>query len=126
MNSLAPIRSGDVIRPAGVCPCCGGDIDPDEIIIDIVSNRVGYRGHVLKLGPAEAEIMAVLVVSSPGSVQHEKIVSALWGGYDAPLTAEKTMHVHVHNLRARLKTIGLGVENIWATGYRLVKAGGEK
>ncbi|MGH2342585.1 winged helix-turn-helix domain-containing protein [Segnochrobactraceae bacterium EtOH-i3] len=111
----------DAIRPAGICPCCGGPVEPDEIIMDLSGNLLSYRGSVIVLPPSEAEVMAALVAAFPGTITNDKLINAVWGGYDAPLAALHINKVRICNLRKRIAAIGLGILTIWSTGYRLVR-----
>lgn len=121
--SIAPSlpKVDDAIRPAGICPCCGGPVDPDEIIMDLSGNLLSYRGSVIMLPPSEAEVIAALVDAFPGTVMNDKMISAVWGGYDAPLAARDINKVRICSLRKRIAAIGLGILTVWNTGYRLVR-----
>lgn len=114
MSSPVPI-----IPDGAHCPCCGHHIAPDRILADLNTNTVTFGRRRVVLGAGEAEMAFAIVDAYPGTASLDRIYTALWGGYDRPLCAEKSVHVYACRIRAALKPIGLGLENIPRRGYRI-------
>ncbi len=101
------------------CPCCGHRVAPDRILVNLDTNTITFGRRRAALRPAEAEMLSVIVGGYPGTVPLAHIYTALWGGYDQPLYAEKAVHVHVTRIRHALKTVGLALHNVRGRGYRI-------
>lgn len=72
---------------------------------------------VFRLTEFQGRLLALLVQRE--SAHREVIVSALWGHRDTwPADTDKTIQVHVHNLRRKLPGWA-SIESVWGMGYRL-------
>lgn len=116
MSSRAPILSG-----GRLCPCCGRPVRGGRILVNLDTNTVTHGRRRVTLPPAEAEMLSVIADAYPGTVPLARIRTALWGGYDMPLSSEKAIHVYASKIRSAIRSIGLRLENVSSRGYRISK-----
>lgn len=105
-----------------VCPCCGSALGPDKKIrVSLETNTisVGWSPLQITVAPALAELADILVSCMPRVATTEHIDSGLWGG-NPPGALRKARHVYASQLRKAIAPLGLEIENVWDTGYRLV------
>lgn len=62
--------------------------------------------YTVPLTIKELQLMHLLK-SAPANTK--KIMDTLWGPKDSREVSNKTLHVHVHNLRSKLEHIGIGL-----------------
>lgn len=87
---------------------CGLEIDPEK-------HKVYFKGKEINLSSTEFKILKLLA-SSPGFVfSREKIIERLWN-YEKDIY-ERTIDVHIKNLREKLKEAGNFIKNIRGVGY---------
>lgn len=78
---------------------------------------VSSRGKKIELTTTEFKILE-LFLSKPGSVfSREKILDYLWG--DDKLVIDRTIDVHIKNLREKLGESGRLIKNIRGVGYKI-------
>lgn len=108
------------------CPSCGAPLSPSRIIVDLASNTIVGPGGSLRLSRTETELVYALHQHKHGPLEHEAIISALWGR-SKPRNPDIAVRKLVHNVhygrrdRPPLSSIGLDIKNIWGRGYRLVE-----
>ena len=89
----------------------------NELYIDLDKEKVTVEGEEIKLTATEYEILALLA-SNPGSlVTKEKIYASIWT-YNSE-GSERTVDVHITNLRRKLKDAGKYIKNVRGRGYRI-------
>ncbi len=77
---------------------------------------VSVDGENIKLTKIEFKILELLL-SNPGLVfSREKILHYLWG--DDKFVTDRTVDVHIKNLREKLKDCGSMIKNIHGIGYK--------
>lgn len=104
------------------CPCCGAPISPADVLFDEAHRYVVHSGSVVMLTPREAEVFARLLKSAPLVVAAESIFAAIYAGRVDGGPEYKNIDIFVCRLRRKLKPLGLVIETIWGTGYRLTIA----
>lgn len=87
---------------------CGLEIDSEK-------HKVFFNEKEINLSSTEFKILKLLA-SNPGNVfSREKIIEKLWG-YEKDIY-ERTIDVHIKNLREKLKEAGNFIKNIRGVGY---------
>ncbi|MCL2484476.1 MAG: response regulator transcription factor [Endomicrobia bacterium] len=99
-------------------PAVSADVkDTQEIIIDKEKFTVVSGGKKIDLTVTEFKILELLL-SKPGSVfSRDKILDYLWG--DDKLVIDRTIDVHIKNLREKLGKNGKSIKNIRGVGYKI-------
>jgi two-component system phosphate regulon response regulator PhoB/two-component system alkaline phosphatase synthesis response regulator PhoP len=89
----------------------------DTLVIDIDRYEVRVRGRKINLTPTEFKILAFLA-SNRGRVQsREQILDHLWGHEKAVI--DRTVDVHIRNIREKLGRSAKLVTNVRGVGYRI-------
>jgi DNA-binding response OmpR family regulator len=90
---------------------------PQDVSIDPNRFEVTVCGRKVDLTTTEFKILAILA-ERPGWVfSRDEILSRLWGDEKAVL--DRTVDVHVTNLRKKLGKAGRLIENVRGVGYKL-------
>lgn len=85
------------------------------LVIDSEKHKVYFKEKEINLSSTEFKILKLLA-SNPGSVfSREKIIERLWN-YEKDIY-ERTIDVHIKNLREKLKEAGSFIKNIRGVGY---------
>ena len=97
-----------------------------ELLLDEGAHTVTARGQAVNLTPTEFNLLA-LFMRAPGQVfTREQLADQLSQvGYSG---LERTLNVHIRNLRARIEpdpNEPQYIETVFGVGYRLVKPNGE-
>ncbi|HPI93514.1 MAG TPA: response regulator transcription factor [Deltaproteobacteria bacterium] len=89
----------------------------DSIVIDPERFEVKVEGETITLTPVEFKILHLLA-QSPGKVfTRDRILDHLWGNEKAVL--DRTVDVHIKNLRDKLGDSGDIIRNVRGVGYKL-------
>lgn len=89
----------------------------DNLVIDCDKYEVMVKGRKVSLTPTEFKILALLA-SSTGRVQtREQILDHLWGHEKAVI--DRTVDVHIRNLREKLGRAATHIKNIRGVGYKI-------
>ncbi|MEO0073836.1 MAG: response regulator transcription factor [candidate division WOR-3 bacterium] len=89
----------------------------DDITIDAHRHSVTVAGRRVELTPTEFRILQLLA-EKPGWVfSRTQILEHLWGNEKAVL--DRTVDVHIMNIRAKLGEAGHLIRNIRGMGYKL-------
>jgi DNA-binding response OmpR family regulator len=90
---------------------------PQGVIIDPNRFEVSISGRKADLTTTEFKILSILA-ERPGWVfSRDEILSRLWG--DEKAVIDRTVDVHVTNLRKKLGKAGRLIENVRGVGYKL-------
>ncbi len=87
---------------------CGLKIDPEKF-------KVFYNNYEISLTNTEFKILYLLVSKKGNVFPREKIIENLWG-LEKDIY-ERTIDVHIKNLREKLKEAGKFIKNIRGVGY---------
>jgi DNA-binding response OmpR family regulator len=113
---LARVRAQ--LRRAGSAPAPGATLRAGEIVLDKDTRAVRVRERAVVLTPTEFELLATLM-ASPGRVFTRAELLDVIG---AAAMAERTVDVHVRNLRAKIEVEPAEpqyIETVFSVGYRL-------
>lgn len=91
------------------------------IAFDSRSLEVTYLGHKITLTEKERQILQLLLVGPDRIHSRERIINAVWGSTEDPLT--NIVDVYVARLRKKLGSAGKAIETVRGVGYRLSSSG---
>lgn len=92
-----------------------------DVTVDLTAARAFVKRRTIELTTSEHRILALLA-SVDREVSREELVQHLWGTYHAG--GERTVQVHVSNLRRKLDPERIGpprIKTIRGVGYRLLR-----
>lgn len=101
------------------CPCCGGDTDPADLLIDLNTNTVSFRDECRSVTPQAAELLEILKEKFPATARMEWIIKRMIGLRDLK-NPEGLVRQVVTRARQTCSEMGFEIQNIHGTGYRLV------
>ena len=87
-----------------------------QLVLDPNQYRVTVKGKPLELTAAEFRILELLVSQPDRVFSRNQIIEHAWG-YDKPVI-DRTIDVHIHNLREKLGTLSDRICSIRGVGYR--------
>ncbi|AWZ49603.1 response regulator transcription factor [Hathewaya limosa] len=89
----------------------------EDLVIDINSYNVIYKGTELKMPPKEFELLYFLALNKNKVFTREQLLCEVWG-YDYPGDS-RTVDVHIKRLREKLQGAGSWqIETVWGVGYK--------
>lgn len=91
------------------------------IAFDSRSLEVTYLGQRITLTDKERQILQLLLVGPDRIHSRERIINAVWGSTEDPLT--NIVDVYVARLRKKLGAAGKAIETVRGVGYRLSSSG---
>jgi len=89
----------------------------DGVIMDTKRYEVTVRGRKLELTTTEFKLLEILAQRRGWVFSRDEILSRLWGDEKAVL--DRTIDVHITNLRKKLGKAGTLIENVRGVGYKL-------
>ena len=91
----------------------------DLLVIDIERHTVTVEGQAVSLTPTEFRILQLLATRRGWVYSRDQILEYLWG--QEKMVVDRTVDVHIKNLRDKLgKAAGL-IKNVRGMGYKLEK-----
>jgi two-component system phosphate regulon response regulator PhoB/two-component system alkaline phosphatase synthesis response regulator PhoP len=91
----------------------------DGLVINLAKHEVAVEGKKIILTPTEFRILHQLA-SKPGWVfSRDQILDNLWG--HEKVVVDRTVDVHIRNLRAKLGSAAGLIKNVRGLGYKLEK-----
>lgn len=117
---LARVRA--VLRRAGKLPESREVLRAGEVVVDLVSHKVEVRGSEVNLTPSEFNLLALLI-ESPGRVYSRLDLLEHLQGVSLE-GAERTIDVHIRNLRAKIEKDPAQpemIETVYGVGYRFAQ-----
>ena len=89
----------------------------DNLVIDINSYSVTYKGQEIKMPPKEFELLHFLASNKNRVFTREQLLCEVWG-YDYPGDS-RTVDVHVKRLREKVAGGDTWqLETVWGVGYK--------
>jgi two-component system phosphate regulon response regulator PhoB/two-component system alkaline phosphatase synthesis response regulator PhoP len=88
-----------------------------DFVLDFSKYECFINKKEIKLTTAEFKILKLLISKKSHVFSREQILNYLWG--DDKIVIDRTIDVHVANLRLKLGIYGKLIENIRGIGYRL-------
>ncbi len=93
------------------------------LIIDIEKHEVTVEGQKIELTSTEFRILKLFVSNKSKVFSRYDILDYLWG--DEKIVLDRTIDVHIKNLREKLGKAGQLIKNIRGIGYKLEARHGE-
>ncbi|WP_084666354.1 response regulator transcription factor [Clostridium collagenovorans] len=89
----------------------------EDLVIEIASYNVIYKGKEIKMPPKEFELLHYLASNKNKVFTREQLLCEVWG-YDYPGDS-RTVDVHIKRLREKLQgTMSWQIETVWGVGYK--------
>jgi len=88
-----------------------------DLVIDRDRREVTLNGVKLDLTPAEFGILEALAASVGRVLSRDRLLDLLWG--DGKIVTDRTIDVHIRNLRRKLGRRGDLIRNVRGAGYKL-------
>ncbi len=88
-----------------------------KLLIDLNKYEVYVNGKKIDLTPTEFKILRLLAMNKGWVFSREKILNEVWGSEKDVL--DRTVDVHIKNLREKLGKMGKYIKNIRGVGYKL-------
>jgi len=90
---------------------------PGDVIVDLNRFTVTVAGKKADLTTTEFRILSILSERRGWVFSRDELLNRLWGNEKAVL--DRTIDVHITNLRKKLGKAGRLIENVRGVGYRL-------
>lgn len=92
-----------------------------ELVLDIESHLITYKGEPIELTFKEFEILKLLMINKGRVLTREVILDKVWG-YDY-YGETRTVDVHIRYLRSKLEAYDIGdyIETVRGVGYKFIK-----
>ncbi len=111
------------------CPCCGGNLAPGQIVVDLRTGHIATAAGEARLMRRTAQIMDALNRARGRSLSVAQIVDQVYGDDPdgGPLTAEGQVKKQIHFARfghegyASVRSIGLDIKAARDRGYWLTE-----
>jgi len=87
------------------------------LIIDVEKHEVAVEGHKIELTSTEFRILNLFISNKNKVFSRYDILDHLWG--DEKIVLDRTIDVHIKNLRDKLGKAGAFIKNIRGIGYKL-------
>ncbi|MBP2023027.1 DNA-binding response OmpR family regulator [Clostridium punense] len=89
----------------------------DNLVIDVNSYNVTYKGNEIKMPPKEFELLYYLASNKNRVFTREQLLCEVWG-YDYPGDS-RTVDVHIKRLREKIAGGDTWqLETVWGVGYK--------
>lgn len=89
----------------------------DKLKIDLQKYEVYVDGKLVDLTTTEFNILKILSQSAGKVFSREQLLSQLWG--EEKIVVNRTVDVHIKNLRSKMGSVGQHIKNIRGVGYKL-------
>jgi len=90
-----------------------------ELVVDLTRHQVLYQGNPIDLTSTEFKILSLLASRKGWVFTRDQILDSLWG-HDK-IVLDRTIDVHIKNLREKLREASRYIKNIRGVGYKLEK-----
>jgi DNA-binding response OmpR family regulator len=87
------------------------------LAVDFEKHEVLVEGHKIELTPTEFRILGLLALNKGRVYTRDQILDHLWG--QEKLVVDRTIDVHVRNLREKLGQAAALIKNIRGVGYKI-------
>ncbi len=95
----------DVLRIGGIL-----EIDPQKYLVKVNNRKIN-------LTTTEFKILKILAEKKGWVFSRDKLLDILWG--DEKFVLDRTIDVHIKNLREKLGEAGIFVKNVRGVGYKI-------
>ena len=90
-----------------------------ELVMDLTRHQVLYQGNPIDLTSTEFKILSLLASRKGWVFTRDQILDSLWG--QDKIVLDRTIDVHIKNLREKLGEASRYIKNIRGVGYKLEK-----
>jgi two-component system phosphate regulon response regulator PhoB/two-component system alkaline phosphatase synthesis response regulator PhoP len=88
-----------------------------SLVLDADRHEVTIKGRKVELTPAEFKILHLLASNKGRAFSRDQILDHLWG--QEKIVVDRTVDVHIRNLREKLGEAASLIKNIRGVGYKL-------
>ena len=106
-----------VLRRRGGTPAHGERITIGGLFIDPGKHEVTVDGRPVELTATEFRLLHILAAKAGWVLSRDRLLRELWG--DEKVVIDRTIDVHVKNLRRKMGKAGALVRNIRGVGYKV-------
>jgi len=89
----------------------------DTLTIDLQKHETSVMGEKIELTTSEFKILKLLALKQGWVYSRNQILDHLWG--NDKIVLDRTIDVHIKNLRDKLKQAGKFIKNIRGVGYKI-------
>lgn len=89
------------------------------IALDPKRHLVSVRGKTIRLTSREFALLEPLVEAKGAVVSREHLLERGWGSEQVTEIESRTVNVHIHRLRRKLRAAGVEIITVKSVGYRL-------
>ena len=89
------------------------------IALDPKRHTVSVRGKTIRLTSREFALVETLVEAKGAVVSREHLLERAWVSEPAAEIESRTVNVHIHRLRRKLRAAGVEILTVKGVGYRL-------
>lgn len=102
-----------------LCPCCGSRT-ASELLVDLDTNQIAYKGQFIRVPAKCTELAYVLSQRYPRTVSFDALIAKIWGATShEPTDARNALRIYASILRRSLAMIDMDIIAIRNVGYRL-------
>ena len=87
------------------------------LVIDLTKHQVSYKGNLIDLTSTEFNILSLLASRKGWVFTRDQVLDKLWG--QDKIVLDRTIDVHIKNLREKLGEASRYIKNIRGVGYKL-------
>lgn len=88
-----------------------------DLLIDLQKYETNWKGQKIDLTSTEYKILRLLAQKKGWVYSRNQILDYLWG--NDKIVVDRTIDVHIRNLREKLKEAGKYIKNVRGVGYKL-------
>ncbi len=89
----------------------------EDLLIDLQKYETIFKGEKLDLTSTEYKILSLLARKKGWVYSRNQILDYLWG--NDKIVVDRTIDVHIRNLREKLREAGKYIKNVRGVGYKL-------
>ncbi len=102
-----------------ICPCCGGEVAPIDLLMEPVTGDVYFNGKTAHLSQLQFQVLKTLIDRYPRVVAKTELFGVLYEDRDDQ-PSPKIIDVVVCKIRGLLDPLGLQIKTAWGIGYSVV------
>jgi hypothetical protein len=107
-----------------LCPCCGGAVESDRILLDASRFIVAYAGREAWLTQYEFSIVQEVIKAYPAAISKDRLFDTIYAARiaDGDFPEPKIIDVYICKARKKLIPIGVILTTSWGFGYGVTLA----
>src|SRR5450631_961905 len=99
-----------------ICPCCGSEVDPSKLLIDLDANVVAMNGKIARARAQVVEFLYLLNNKYPATARFDEALQAVYGQGDRPIEPQKSLYTLVFEARQIGIKLGFSIEGNYKRG----------